>query len=114
ALYAHVIPAFIVVEYFDFIDQLNIYLVAAAVLWLLAQGCRNVLLHQAGDITADRQSGLKTFATEHGNERVFALVNGLLVPAEIISFLSCCTVITTKYFMWLLPAVAAFGILKSY
>lgn len=51
--------------------------------WAAAFGIRAILFHQAGDLEADRRSGLKTLAVHLGSARLSWFVCGLVFPLEI-------------------------------
>jgi hypothetical protein len=85
----------------------------SAITWLISQGCRNVLLHQISDETADTQAGAKTFVTLYGSERAFNIINRLLFPLEIISFTICNIIISQTCYGLAVPAIFLYFLFKA-
>jgi len=53
--------------------------------WSLSFGLRGILYHQAGDLEADRMSGISTFSVRVGLGRVQRLVRSVFFPVEVLS-----------------------------
>ncbi|MGA0556464.1 UbiA family prenyltransferase [Larkinella sp. VNQ87] len=54
--------------------------------WALACGIRNILKHQLGDATADRQAGVRTLVTLQGERWAHRFGVGVMFPIECLGF----------------------------
>lgn len=89
ALYAHLIPALIVVLVLvepkhHSIDPLFVGMVVS---WQLLVGVRNIFLHQIRDSLEDYRAGLKTLANQEQSGKWIFRFLSLVFPLELISFL---------------------------
>jgi UbiA prenyltransferase family len=107
ALYAHAIPTFLAAITFYALGSqswLHVWLLLGSlVAWQFCLGLRNILLHQLKDADNDRRSGLRTYVTQVGEERSLRLLAQVLVPMELLTWLSLLGVLTIV--TWL-PIVA--------
>jgi hypothetical protein len=91
AAYAHALPAVLASwTFYLLVGQvykgMGVYLLLLLA-WQMVSGVRNILSHQLKDFEADRNSGVKTWITEHGREKANRLMKRILLPLEIGSFL---------------------------
>jgi 4-hydroxybenzoate polyprenyltransferase len=91
ALYAHAIPAILAAITFGALAgrepaALFLFLLGLG-LWQFCLGMRNILLHQLKDVGNDRISGIRTFVTVVGEERVHHLLLRVFVPMELLCWL---------------------------
>jgi 4-hydroxybenzoate polyprenyltransferase len=57
----------------------------ALAIWAFCFGLRGILYHQAGDLLADREAGVRTFAARIGSKRLEALVCWVVFPLEVLA-----------------------------
>lgn len=106
ALYAHVLPAMVIFNALG-VAPISVCFTVVVLFWLVAQGLRNILLHQAGDYLNDVASNTQTFAIVYGNKTVYGLVNYILLPVELICLLCAlcfpdyCYLVAAIFFFWL-------------
>ena len=93
ALYGHVIPALVVLAVFSYyganhnLFSLKNSFSVILVIWLLAKGMRNIILHQIDDRKKDKQVMVNTFVVRFGGVFSLNLINRLIFPVELIVFI---------------------------
>lgn len=117
SLYAHANPALLASLTFLALSKAENatmpVFVPALVAWQFFLGLRNILLHQLKDAKNDRVSGLRTFVTQYGEQRVNRLLSQVFVPLELLTwllFLGALTPVTwlpllgwPLYLLWQFP-----------
>lgn len=90
ALYAHVLPGLIALSAFNALSPTPLPLLHPIIgvyfCWSLAQGARNIILHQIKDRDLDTQAGLTTLATLGQSKRLLRFIRIWILPVEIIAF----------------------------
>ena len=55
--------------------------------WAFVLGLRHILTHQIEDAGRDQAAGMTTFVTSHGWMPTFRILQGILLPSELVLFL---------------------------
>ena len=91
AIYAHVLPAVLVIYAFSKIYRVDVaigFLGWALVLaYFGVTGVRNILMHQLNDFEDDKKAGSTTFVVSYGWQNASLLKNRFLVPTEVLLML---------------------------
>ncbi|MEM7479623.1 MAG: UbiA family prenyltransferase [Acidobacteriota bacterium] len=109
ALYGHLLPVAITLLVFAPAPD-DRWLGGAVIVWALAKGLRNILLHQIEDRKGDRRAGIATFGSSQPPLRVLSLVNRLFLPVEIVTLVLLLVALAPAW--WGLVAFTAFTLLK--
>ncbi|MBX7226289.1 MAG: UbiA family prenyltransferase [Chitinophagales bacterium] len=112
--YAHVIPAVLAIYTFSQIpNELGsfnhpICLLIIFGVWLVANGIRNILLHQIEDYEHDKKAATKTWIQTIGMGRMKKYILRFLIPLEWLCFLSLPIILGFSYKWLLLPYILYF------
>lgn len=87
SFYAYLLPALIILSYTGIFETIRLIVYVPGAIWLVAQGVRNILLHQISDREADRKAYVETIATKNGEHRVFQWINFIILPVEVLSLI---------------------------
>ncbi|MEM7049891.1 MAG: UbiA family prenyltransferase [Acidobacteriota bacterium] len=109
ALYGHVLP--VAITLLVFAPAPGVAPVAlAVVLWSLAKGLRNILLHQIEDRKRDRRAAVRTLLSRRPPLAVLSAINRGLLPLEIVALSVLLVVLAPAW--WGFVAFLVFTFLK--
>jgi len=106
SLYAHTIPAILAAFTFQAIKGLEKPLwspvLIALFVWQFSLGIRNILFHQIVDCENDEHSGINTFVTKYSTTYVERLLTRLVIPIEVLSFITFYSLLVFENLFFLL------------
>ncbi len=73
---------------------------ACVIVWAAAAGLRGILSHQVQGAEADQRAGLSTVAHRHGTFRLEAVMIGIILPIEAVSFGAALALARTGPVLW--------------
>lgn len=114
AAQAHAVPTVFTVILFSHLatapDRYSATFGVTAVTWATCRGLRDILRHQLWDMENDARSGVTTFVTHAGPERIRLLVNRVLFPGEVLA-LGGMGIVLYAFAPWLVLFLLALGAL---
>jgi 4-hydroxybenzoate polyprenyltransferase len=108
AFYNNVVILFVIITTLTIIAdrsrQVNCWLMAVVFAWAFIKGLRGILLHQVSDRKPDLIANNRTLVTKFGPMKTVIWINRIILPLEIISFISVVLVLSLSGipFLWLI------------